>query len=367
MKKILYILLTILITSCGSNNQSPINEDDFSRSQILSNAYDNIILPAYANFNSDLNEFNNKTDIFISNINEQNLNNVRKSWAKAYMSWQGVEMFNLKKAEEITYARVTNSYPCIEELIDSKIIDSISEIGPFNATILGATGFPAIGYLIYGNDSSNTLANFTGFDSEKHIAYLNALVKNIVNNTNLVIDDWNTTRSNFVNSTSNTATSSLNVITNDFIYYFEKKVRTAKFGNPIDYFGTMQIRPDQIESYYKPELCKHLAIEAMKSVKRFYEGEYYDGSNNGVGLKEYLIDLNADNLVSSIENQFNEIDNKLNLLEDDFILELNTYNKDRIEQVFLAMQSLVTTLKSDMMVSYFGITEDYADNDGDGG
>ena len=344
-----------------------MQEDNFSRSQILSNAYDNIIIPAYAKFNSDLNELDNKTDIFISEINKQNLNNIRKSWAKAYMSWQGIEMFNLKKAEEITYARVTNSYPCIEELIESKIIDSISQIGPFNASLLGATGFPAIGYMIYGNDSSSTLANFTGNKGEKYLLYLNALVKNIVSNTSLVIDDWSTTRSDFVNSTSNTVTSSLNIITNDFIYYFEKKVRTAKFGNPIDYFGTMQIRPDQIESYHKPELCKQLAIEAMKSVKRFYEGEYYDGSYNGVGLKEYLIDLNADNLVSSINNQFDDIDNKLNLLEDDFILELNTYNKDRIEQVFLAMQSLVTTLKSDMMVTYFGITEDYQDNDGDGG
>ena len=53
----------------------------------------------------------------------------------------------------------------------------------------------------------------------------------MVNNTNEVIDSWTSYRDVFVSSTENTATSSINKLTNDFIYYYEK-VRANKIGIP---------------------------------------------------------------------------------------------------------------------------------------
>ena len=294
--------------------------------------------------------------------------NLRSSWVKAYKSWQAVEIFDLRKAQEISYSAITNSYPCLEISINNNINDSISNIMSFTSNMLGATGFPAIGYILYGNDSTATLSHFTGSDGYKYIAYLNALVQNIVQNTNLVISDWSSSRADFISSVDNSQTSSLNIIVNDFVRYFEKKVRTAKIGNPIDYFGTLQSRPDQIESYYRSDICKDLLIEAMYSVKRFYYGESFDGTNNGDGLEDYLAYLdNGDNLITTINNQFIDIENKISLLENDFKLELNNNGKDRMMDVFLSMQSLVTYFKADMMTDRFGISPDYADNDGDGG
>jgi predicted lipoprotein len=370
MKKIFYLPIIVLLMSCGGNSESPqpINSDDFDRSDILANAYDNIIMPAYNKFNSDLLYLDEKTNIFINNINTENLNNLRSSWAKAYKSWQAIEMFNLRKAEEINFARIANSYPCIEEIILNNINDSVSEIISFTSSMLGATGLPAFGYMIYGNDSSIIQTIFSGNDGLKYSAYLNALVKNLVVHTNSVIADWSISRSEFINSTSNTPTSSLNILVNDFVFYFEKKVRTAKIGIPIDFFGTLQPKPDQVESYYRPDLCKSLVIESMKSVRRLYSGESFDGINNGVGLSDYLIYLgSSDELITTIENQFKEIENKINLLEDDFILELNTNGRVKMEDVFLSMQNLVTYFKLDMMTDRFGISTDYQDNDGDGG
>jgi len=359
----------MLLYSCGSSDDNqPNNIDDFERSNILTNSYDNIIIPAYNKLNNDISDLDAKTNSFISNLNEQSLIDLRSSWVRAYKSWQAVEMFDLRKAEQINYIGITNSYPCIEDRVITNINDTISNIVSFTASMLGATGFPAIGYMIYGNDSTSTITNFTGTDGFKYRAYLSALVQNIVQNTNLVISDWNSSRSDFVNSTGNTQTSSLNIIVNDFVRYFEKRVRTAKIGNPIDYFGGMQPKPNQVESYYRPDICKDLLTEAMHSVKRFYYGEYFDGTSNGDGLKDYLTYLdNADDLITAIDNQFIDIENKINLLENDFILELSNNHRDRMEDVFLSMQSLVTYFKADMMTDRFGISPDYADNDGDGG
>ena len=369
MKKLFYLFIPILVASCGSSSdKQPINNDEFDRSAILINSYDNIIVPAYNHLNNNLSELNIYTEVFITNVNQQNLTDLRNSWQKTYESWQAVEMFDLQKAEQINYSRVSNSYPCIESKIIENINDSITEIASFSSSMLGATGFPAIGYMIYGPDSSNIISLFSGPDASNYKAYLNALVNNLVFNTSLVVEDWSNSRSNFINSTANTQTSSLNIIINDFVRYFEKKVRTAKIGNPIDYFGTQQIRPDQVESYYKSDLCKSLVSEAMLSVKRFYTGESFDGTNNGVGLEDYLIYLgNSDNLISEINYQFNDIDNKINLLEEDFVLELNTVGKNQMIDVFLSMQTLVTYFKIDMMSDRFGISPDYEDNDGDGG
>jgi len=370
MKKLLYLFIPILLTSCGSSsdNQQPINNDEFDRSAILINSYDNIIVPAYNLLSNNLSEMDTYTEAFINNVNQQNLTDLRSSWRKTYESWQAVEMFDLKKAEQINYSRVSNSYPCIENRIIENINDSITEITSFTSSMLGATGFPAIGYMIYGPDSSNIISLFSGSEGSNYKAYLKALVNNLVYNTREVSDDWNNTRSNFISSTSNTQTSSLNIIVNDFVRYFEKKVRTAKIGNPIDYFGAFQIRPDQVESYYKSDLCKSLVSEAMLSVKRFYTGESFDGTNNGIGLEDYLLYLgNSDNLISAINDQFNDIDNKISLLEEDFVLELNTVGKDQMMDVFLSMQTLVTIFKIDMMSDRFGISPDYEDNDGDGG
>ena len=355
--------------SCESDkdNTGP-SLDGFDRSKVLSNSYDNIIIPAYNEFNISLINLDDRKNTFINDINEQNLSNLRVSWVEAYKKWQAIEMFDILKAEQINYARVSNSYPCIEGQVISNINDSISEIVSFTSSMLGATGFPAIGYLIYGNDSSNVLINFNGTDGLKYSAYLNALISNLVVNTDLVRSDWMTARDEFVNSTANSQTSSLNMIINDFVRYFEKNVRTAKIGTPIDFFGSLQPKPDQVESYYRPDICKSLLVESMQAVKIFYTGESYDGNNNGEGLEDYLNYLNnSDDLMIAISNQFDDIENKINLLDDDFVLELNNNGRERMEDLFLSMQNLVTYFKVDMMSDRFGISPDYEDNDGDGG
>ena len=49
-----------------------------------------------------------------------------------------------------------------------------------------------------------------------------------------VVDDWTTYKAEF-RSFDNTATSAFNMMVNDFVYYFEKGLRTNKIGIPEDF------------------------------------------------------------------------------------------------------------------------------------
>ena len=368
-KNFTYILIifitTFIVFSCNKTNIDLNDSDVFDRQEILVNVYDNIIIPAFNNLNNNLIDLENEIINFADDVSEDNLNQIRFSWINSYQAWQAVAMFNQRKAEEINYATLMNTYPCNELIINNNIDDSTYEIGALNSSLLGSTGFPAIGYLIYGIDSINILSLYTSNDdSEKRKAYLLALIQNMRLNTNLVLDDWELNRSVFINSTANTATSSLNILVNDFLQYFEKRVREAKIAIPSGVRGDLTPLPEQIESFYNPNICKALLVKAFNSIKILYRGDSYDGIDSGVGLEDYLAELNnTDELIDAINNQLIEIDEKINMLDNNFLLQLNNNNQSMFD-VFYAMQTLVTYLKSDML-SYMNIGTDYMDNDGD--
>ena len=365
MKKILYSLILITVYSC-SNNEKIDPNDDFDRGLILSSTYDNIIIPAYVNLDITLKDLEEKIIDFTEETNQNNLNAVRKSWVESYTAWQSVAMFNIRKAEEIFYADIMNTYPCDEDIINNNINDSVYEIPEITINNLGSSGFPAIGYLIYGleGDSTNILSFYTSNDANKYKTYLKALIDNMIYNTELVITDWNNNRSDFINSTGNSSTSSLNKIINDFLQYFEKRVREAKIAIPSAVRGDLIPRPDQVESYYHPVICKILLQNAFTSIERFYYGHSYFGLANGTGLEAYLQALeNTEELQDAITTQIEDIKQKIILLDNNFIIQLEN-DPQKMWDVFYSMQNLVTYTKSDML-SKFNISSDYMDNDGD--
>ena len=368
MKKYSFYLVIIIFFSCGGGQDDGYddninNSDTFDRSELLTNLYDNSIIPAFENFQTHLNILSDNVNLLVNNTNQNTLDATRQAWVDAYVAWQSVEIFSSYKAEELSLSPLFNSYPCLEDNIDNKINNNVTEIGPFNISILGTTGFPAIGFLIYGNDSTTVINNF---ENNGYSNYLLALVENMTFNTNEVVNDWKNKRSDFINSNGNSETSSLNVVTNDFLQYYEKRVREAKVATPIDYRGSQLPRPDHVESYYHPIICKTLLSNAFQSVKRFYTGESFLQNSDGIGLEDYLESLNGTtDLVNEINLQIIDVESKISALNDNFIQQLDD-NPDELKELFLSMQMLVTRFKADMF-SFIGVSPDYADNDGDGG
>ena len=85
MKKIIPIfLIYIFLSSCGGgssdvlpplgNSGNTTTNDNFDRKTVLASTYDNIIVPAYNDFNNKLTYLKSSIELFSNNTDEVNLN-----------------------------------------------------------------------------------------------------------------------------------------------------------------------------------------------------------------------------------------------------------------------------------------------------
>ena len=133
-----------------------------------------------------------------------------------------------------------------------------------------ARGFPAIDYMLHGLDENNEEIINIYLNNSAYSDYLSSLINSMIYNTNLIIEDWVDFKYDFINSSGNTATSSVNKLTNDFIFYFEKGFRANKFGIPAGVFSIDPL-PQNVEAFYKENVSKDLAIEALNACKSFFK------------------------------------------------------------------------------------------------
>ena len=350
--------------SCDDNeNNDDIFQDDFDRRAMLTNWADNIITPAYQQFENSLSSLNQNIQSFLNDPSELTLDIVSDSWLDAYLKWQYIEMFDFGYAEIVNFKNKMNVYPADSEFIDENIENSVSDLN--NNSYNDARGFPAIDYLIHGlSDDKSTIVQIY-LDNQKHSDYLQAVITNMLYNTELVVDDWNNSKDDFIQSTGNTSTSSINKLINDFIFYFEKGFRANKFGIPAGIFSSSPL-PNNVEALYKKDVSKLLALEALNACQGFFNGVSLINGMEGSSLNSYLEILpgsSNNSLISDILSQFDEAKSQIEILDDNFYNQILSNNIQML-YAFDAIQLLVVYFKVDMLQS-LAISVDYVDADGD--
>ena len=355
-------------TTPNTNSNNSSTSSSFDREAMLVFWADSIIIPAQQKFQTDLVTLSNSISEFSSNSSQASLALVRETWFNAYKSWQHIEMFNIGKAEEINYGVRMNVYPVDTERVEANISSSESDIE--NPNDYAAQGFPTIDYLLYGIGSNDLeiLEKYTS-ENSKYLAYLLVLSNKMTELTDSIILDWNSSyRDSFVASIDNTATSSINKLTNDFIYYYEKGFRTNKIGIPAGVFSGSTLL-DRVEAYYRRDVSKILAIEAIISVSDFFNGISFNGntSSTGISFKDYIEFLetskNDTPLGQLIIDQLESAKTSINNLNDDFTIQLENNKLDMLI-TYDVIQVAVVLLKVDMLQA-LNINVDYIDADGD--
>lgn len=365
MKKIIPIFLAcFLIFSCepDDNNNDVIN-NGFDRQALLVNWADNIIEPAYNDFYNNLEILNNSILEFVAEPNEIQLNIVSDNWLDAYKKWQYLEMFDIGLAEAINFKGKINIYPTDTDVILSNI--SVGNYDLNNNNNFDARGFPAMDYMIHGIADTQDAILSVYLNDTNFGQYLEALINNMLYNTNLIIENWQTYRFEFVESTGNTATSSINKVINDFIFYFEKGLRANKIGIPAGVFSNYPL-PQNVEAYFNQNVSKELTLEALEATKCFFIGRHYNSFIEGVSMRDYLNYLPASlesGLSEEILSQFEEAKNQINALDDNFVNQIASNNSQMLD-AYDAVQALVVYFKVDMLQS-LSISVDYIDADGD--
>jgi len=352
------ILISLFFTACVDDSGSGSVTDTYNRTEVLENLTDNIILPSYNAFYSALEDFDTATNTYVNDPTQVNLDVVKAEWLISYKLWQHVEMFDLGKAAEISYNQRMNAYKSNTTQIEINIEHGMIDFSAANEPSYLSQGFPAIDYVLYGL-ADGLLEGV----SEKYRLYLGALVDELLSNTNLCITDWNTNRDAFVSDATNTATSSFNILANDFVYYYEKGLRANKVGIPAGYFGSKTF-PEFVEAYYKQDVSKVLLLESISAAENFFLGKKYGTDQTGESFKTYLEHLDSDTeLPKEISDEFELIRLQIAKLENNFVTQIETNNIEYL-RAFDAIQKNVPNFKVSMLAA-FKVSTDYADADGD--
>jgi len=363
LKKIVYLSLISFALLIGCSDDSTSSQTSQTvweqKSQMLTNWADNFIVPNYQNLSDKLTVLETSVTAFNAAPNLESLETVRTSWLEAYKSWQHVEMFNIGPAEQSFYHLKMNVYPTSTQNIESLIVSGdFSNLD--NAPYYSAQGFPAMDYLLFGLSSDDASILDLYNSNPNYSNYLKEIIDRMVFNNNFVLNEWTSYRTDFIVSVENTATSSANKMTNDFIYYYEKGFRANKFGIPVGIFSGGNIFPEKVEAYHNQNVSKLLALEAIDAIKKFFNG------NGNPSLKHFLDNFATQDmfdLSSDINAQLDLGESSIENLDSNFVNQLNNGFLE-MALTYDIIQAGTVLLKTDML-SVLQIATDYVDADGD--
>lgn len=369
MKKFAFIILIALVVgSCTNDGPSGPNPDDFDRAAILENWANNIIIPAFTHFSETTTQLQADAVTFSDAPTLQNLENLRDSWETAYLAFQHVSMFEMGRAMQVRFRDNLNIYPTDTEEIEENI-----QTGEYNLELPSfnnSQGFPALDYLLYGLGENDTelLAHYTTHsNADKYRGYLTDLSSRIDALTNDVLDDWNSGyREEFVSNDGNGANSSIDMMVNDYIYYYEKHLRAGKIGIPAGVFSGSPLS-SHVEAYYSEGFSKALFYEALTASINFFNGYHFESDADGQSLDDYLDYLNTmkdgTDLTALINDQFERVRAEAESLNNDFAVQVESDNSLMLS-TYDELQMNVVYMKVDMLQA-LNINVDYIDADGD--
>ncbi len=361
----LILLFSLCTASCMTDAYDQCSSDDFDRGAMLNNWAENIIIPAYENYVGKLEDLKSDVTAFSDTPNQTNLDKARTSWLGAYIAWQKVALFQIGKAEVLRLRDYTNTYPLDAAGVKNNIASDSYDLSL--STEMDKQGFPALDYLLNGvKDSDLEILNV--YNDPNYGVYLTAVSNRLEQMGKDVLNDWKDSyKTIFIQNECSSATASVDKLTNDFIFNFEKHIRVAKIGNPIGFFTNTPV-PEAVEAFYKKDVSKELFVVAIQASRDFFSGKHFNSDTEGISLKSYLTDLNIKTVTekSVSEEILERMDKALstaNGLEDNFY---NQIIADRNAFVVMRneLHSVVGILKTNMIAA-LKIKADFNDTDGD--
>ena len=368
LSALVIVLLVILFAACKKDDTTEPDKTGFDRGAMLTNYADNYIVPAYAHMSVKLENLKTKLGAFTGAPSAATLTEARANFKETYLTWQKVDLLEFGPAEDVSLRMYMNTYPVTISKLDNNITTGSYDLEEFGNK--DAQGFPAIDYLLNGtaaNDNDIIALYTTDAKAPARKKYLLDVIAKMSSKVNTVRDQWGGYKATFIAATGTDVNSSTSKMVNAFVLYYERYLRSGKVGLPV---GAMTgvAKPELAEANYTPLLDKENLAQALQSVKAFYEGESYAGVKGGQGMFHYMRAVGTKD--DSGEPMADVISNELakamlgaqNLPTG--IKEGVQNNRASMLGLYDNLQAIVPLLKVDM-VSAFGISITYVDNDGD--
>lgn len=361
-------LLALLFSCVDSTEETKVQID---RKPLLENLADQVIIPGYTQLNTEVTAMNSSITAFLNEPSPATLGNARSAFIKAYVAWQKVEFFDFGPAFDQTLRAQVNTFPTDNFAIDNAIATGNIQLQSLSNN--NKKGFPAIDYLLYGDNKSDAdiIADFTtNTNASTRKEYLKASIEDMQTLVSRVSVAWNSGegnyRSTFVERTGTDVGSSLGQLINSLSQSLEVFTRDAKVGIPLGKRSQGILIPKNAEAYYSGNSML-LARSNVQGYIDVFKGSRTSEGANSQSLLAYLNQLNAQynggSLSSALEQQFQNSLSKLNQISDPYSRSIEA-QATIANEAYLELQKTVVLVKVDL-ASALGILISYQDNDGD--
>lgn len=363
---LLIFVIAFTIFACKDKKKNDTTEDPaqaFDKQGMLTNLADAVILPAYTSFSISLDSLNNSYNAFKLNNTVFNLQELKQKFIVAYIKYQRCDLFELGPAETESMRANFNIFPTDTAQIRSNIVSGSYDLSAISN--LDAKGFPALEYLFFGANQTETFVA-QSFNLTNKKQYATDLLIEMRTKLNAVLNSWNGTyRSAFINSLSTDIGSSIGNLINQLNYNLDY-LKNAKLGIPLGKRSLGVPYPEKCESYFNGNYSVRYALETFDLIERTYSGKSFSGSN-GLGFDDYLEHLKTPSingtLNNAIKDQFAVARVKLQSIADPLSTQI-TANPAVVDAAYAELVKLLVLLKTDLP-SALGVVITYQDGDGD--
>lgn len=358
----------ILVAGAWGCQETPAPEtsqgDPVNRGALLQFWANDIIEPRYHAFEEAVGQLEQSAQNFVSQPSTSRHQQLYRDFRTAYLRWQAVAPLPTPAAEALGLANYSNVYPVDTSQLEANIQGGKTDLSL--PSTFDEQGFPALDYLLAAKGSPTaTVRHFQ--ENPARGQYLLRLTTRLETLSKQVMQQWESGgRSRFIAADGASATASVNQLVNDYIYYYERKLRAGKIGIPAGVFSG-STRAKAVEAPFSDTLSRSLALASLDACTAFFTGQSELASSRGPSLKSYLDTLgtrhNGRLLSEAIVEQFAQARQKIKALPPSFASAVRSQNALMLE-AYDALQVNVVYLKVDMLQA-LNIRVDYVDADGD--
>ena len=296
---------------------------------VLTNYARNIIVPAYIQFQSDVYLLEKATDLYTSG----DLSSLKVAYKNAYISWQACAPFDFGPASTHSLIQNINVYPVNNSTIAENIRLETKDITPTSEA--SSKGFGAIDTLLFTKNDLNVA----------EVKYLKKVIIDIKSRVDNTVKEWNQGYADaFTANVGYGKGSSINLLMNAYIKFYEKEFRTGKIGIPLGLSSSGTLQPKRVEAFYSG-----YSTELLKASTQSLSSIYY--GKGGLGI-HYLLKSDDSSIneavLTDLDNGWNSILSRINTINSP----LNTYiavNKAETQKLYTDIQVQLVLLKIDVM------------------
>lgn len=344
--KLLFIsILFFGLSSCEEEKQEA-KKVRANQSSLLNNYGHNFIVPAYQNTKEAIDDLT----LRLNDTDGSDLAEIRATLLDAQLAWQNACFYDFGPATTHSLYNNINIFPVDIDAINQNIESELTAIRP--STFGDQKGFGTLDYLFNAYDSL----------TPKQLAYSKIVLAEISSRVNNTLKDW-TGSLNYIDvfktSGGYAVGSSVSLVLNSYIRFYERNMRDGKLGIPLGIRSFGDALPEKTESYYGKNSTA-LLQENIKAMKDFYFG------GTGYGIDDLLLTDDSSihtNTIDDITNLWNQIATVADGIDqpiDSFVVS----NEPQGKELYSNIQLLLQLLKIDVVAS-LGTTITYADTDGD--